>query len=432
MRQIRLELLPSPAFIDEDLRIRISGLSPHQLVTLHATTADDDRRQWRSRAEFRADSSGCVDPGVQESWGGTYRGISPMGPFWSMRLDGVSTERSAIFSKKDISPNLVTLALESAGNPLASAHLDRIYLAPGIETRDLKLNGHAGKLFLPSGHGPHPVVIVLKGTGGGFDLDKAAALSRHGFAVLALAYLGIPPLPDWLHRIPLEYFEAALGWLAAQPEIDSERTGVLGVSRGAELALLMAAAYPQIRAVVAYAASSVAWAAGGRDKSTGEVIPSWTHKNRPIPFAPLPLRGFMIRSFVPVVLLERPVIFRNLFRAGLRNREAVRRAAIPVERIRGPILLISGGNDQLWPAAEMSEAIVARLKQHRFPHAVEHLHFPRAGHMLRYPHLPTSSRESRHPHLRSARYSFGGTPEADAEAQADSWRRSIAFLRAHL
>jgi hypothetical protein len=50
-----------------------------------------------------------------------------------------------------------------------------------------------------------------------------------------------------------------------------------------------------------------------------------------------------------VVALKRPVMFRNLFRAGLRNRAAVERAAIPVENIRGPLLLISGGDDPFGP-----------------------------------------------------------------------------------
>jgi hypothetical protein len=178
--------------------------------------------------------------------------------------------------------------------------------------------------------------VILSGTGGGFDLDKAAVLSRHGFATLALAYFGISPLPTWLHRIPLEYFQAALGWLRAQPEIDAQRIGVLGISRGAELALLLGAKFPEIHAVAAYAPSSVAWAAGGRDKATGEIIPSWTWQGSPVPFAPLPLRGFMWSSAIPVAVLRRPVMFRNLFRAGLRNREAIERASIPVERMRGP------------------------------------------------------------------------------------------------
>ena len=36
-------------------------------------------------------------------------------------------------------------------------------------------------------------------------------------------------------------------------------------------------------------------------------------EGRAVPFAPLPLRGFMLRSAVPVVALRRPVMFRNLF-----------------------------------------------------------------------------------------------------------------------
>ena len=248
-------------------------------------------------------------------------------------------------------------------------------------------------------------------------------------STLALAYFGIPPLPPWLHRIPLEYFEAAMAWLAAQPEIDCRRMGVLGVSRGAELALLLAATFPQIRSVAAFTPSHVAWAAGGREKESGETIPVWTYRGKPIPFAPLPLRGFMLRSAFPVVALRRPVIFRHLFRAGMRNQEALRQAAIPVERIQGPVLLVSGGDDHVWPADDMSKAIVARLRENRFPHAVEHLHYPRAGHMLRYPFLPTTSRNSRNAHLRNARFSYGGTPEADAKAQAESWPRTIAFFR---
>jgi hypothetical protein len=52
--------------------------------------------------------------------------------------------------------------------------------------------------------------------------------------------------------------------------------------------------------------------------------------------------------------------------------------------------------------------------------------------MLRYPFLPTTPRDSRNPHLRNARYSFGGTASADAEAQLESWRRSIAFIKTSL
>jgi len=441
------EISPNSAFVDEDVRVCLNGLAAASLISIHAATEDDMGRRWNSQARFRADSSGVVDVSVHESLAGSYRGVAPMGLFWSMESAAANADGSSSFAKSTTSPNSVKFEAQLDGRVLARTALARNLLAPGTVTRDLKIPNQTGganepagvgettvgRLFIPLGRRPHPVVIVLSGSGGGFDLDKAAVLSRHGFATLALAYFGIAPLPTWLHRIPLEYFQTALSWLHAQPEINPQRTGILAVSRGAELALLLGATLPQpIRAIVAYAPSSVAWAASGRDKATGELIPCWTWRGKPVPFAPLPLRGFVWRSAFPVVALQRPVMFRNLFRAGLRNRDAVERAAIPVENIRGPLLLISGGDDHLWPAAEMSEAIVARLKRHGSSHASEHLHFPRAGHMLRYPHLPVTARHSRNKHLRGARFSFGGTPSADAEAQAQAWRRAITFLHANL
>jgi dienelactone hydrolase len=451
---IGFEVPQNGAFVDEDVRIQLSGLTPHQNVRIHATTEDDGNRRWSSDAHFRADAHGAVDLTTHESTGGTYRGVAPMGLFWSMQMGNGNEGKGSreTFTKKDFLPHSIMLEAELDRSLIVSGRIQRSFCARGTTFRDLVINtenkfqsatatepsltrGRVGRLFLPpaeTARGPLPAVIVLNGSGGGFDLDKAAVLSRHGLATLALAYFGVPPLPRWLNRIPLEYVQAALAWLAAQPEIDSQRIGLLGVSRGAELALLSASRFPSVRAVVAYAPSSVAWDSGGYYKGTGESIPAWTWRGDPIPSVPLPLRSFMWRSAIPVVAMRRPVMFRNLFRAGLRNDEAVARAAIPAEQSSGPILLISGGDDHVWPAKRMAEAIAQRLEERAFQHEVEHLHYPLAGHLLRYPHLPTTARSSRHENLYGARLSFGGDARSDAEAQADSWRRTIAFLSRHL
>ena len=358
----RLEIAPNPAFIDEDVALRVRGLPPNARVTIRASVRDDAGMLWESRGVFVADALGNVDPAKQESQEGTYRGIDAMGLFWSMKLERATAKAQATFRKEGTEPDCMSLTADLADRPIASGELTRRWLAPETRIREVQEEGLVGQLFVPPGRGPHRVVIVLGGSGGGYDIDKAAALSRHGFATLALAYFGVPSLPAWLHRVPLEYFERALGWLGRQPEIDARRIGVLAISRGSELALILGSMFPQIGAAVAYAPSAVSWGSGGRDKATGEVIPCWTWQDRPLPFAPLPLRGFVARSAVPVAVMKRPVKFRNLFRAALRNRQAVKDAAIPAERMSGPILLISGGDDHVWPAAEMAERIWRALR----------------------------------------------------------------------
>jgi len=427
----QIEIAPNPSFIDEDVTICVHGVAPGVRVTLRAEVKDDADRIWEARGTYVADAAGSVNLARQKSLGGTYRGRDAMGLFWSMKLEAAAHGGRATFRKDSSAADTVALTAEIAGQTIATCKLDRRWLAPGTQIRDAgeDANGEgvAGRLFIPPGREPHPVVIVLGGSGGGYDLDKAAVLARHGFATLSLAYFGMPGLPPWLHRVPLEYFARALAWLDGQPEVDARRIGVLGVSRGAELALLLSSTFPEICAVAAYAPSAVAWGSGGRDKATGEIIPCWTRGGEAVPFAPLPLRGFMARSAVPVGLLRRPVKFRNLFFMALRNRNAIKRAQIPVEQTHGPILLISGGDDHVWPASRMAEMICARLRARNFSHSVEHLHYPKAGHELRYPFLPTSARTTRPAGFKFA-ISFGGTAEADAEAQRDAWRRALAFF----
>jgi dienelactone hydrolase len=123
-----------------------------------------------------------------------------------------------------------------------------------VEREDL-----VGTLFYLTTPGPHPVVIVLGGFAGDVREGGAEALAPEGVAALALAYLGVGPLPRELVEIPLEYFAEGIDWLMkAQPAIDADRIVVIGNSKGGELALLLGATYPEdVKAVVGYAPSAV-------------------------------------------------------------------------------------------------------------------------------------------------------------------------------
>jgi hypothetical protein len=69
----------------------------------------------------------------------------------------------------------------------------------------------------------------------------------------------------------------------------------------------------------------------------------------------------------------------RMFEKALDNTRRVEKAAIPVESIHGPILLTSYTRDEVWPSTLMSEHIVQRLQQRRFPFYFGHARYD-AGH----------------------------------------------------
>ena len=102
------------------------------------------------------------------------------------------------------------------------------------------------------------------------------------------------------------------------------------------------------------------------------------------------------------------------------------KALIPVEKLNGPLLLVSGGNDLLWPSTYMAEEIVDRLTAKGHPHPVTHLSYSGAGHAIGRPFRPTTGLSA------TPNFALGGSPAAYADAERDSWPRVLRFLRESL
>src|SRR5438067_734390 len=89
---------------------------------------------------------------------------------------------------------------------------------------------------------------------------------------------------------------------------------------------------------------------------------------------------------------------------------AARRAEIPVEKIQGAVLLLSGKDDGIWQSARMADAIVDRLKHNHFAFSFQHLSYDHAGHSIARPYTSTMSLNAlRHP-LTGNIVHLGGTP----------------------
>jgi predicted esterase len=133
-------------------------------------------------------------------------------------------------------------------------------------------------LRLPPGEGPHPLVLLASGNGGGgmawirdavanrgYIMDR---LLERGYACAWIRYRSEVELGyenggrlirdtrqgrDMFNRSPLEYEDeiAIVEQLKADPRIDADRIGLIGMSHGGEMVLKITSEYQGIKAAVA-------------------------------------------------------------------------------------------------------------------------------------------------------------------------------------
>jgi dienelactone hydrolase len=435
----RFELSADTVLLDEPVGIALSGLAPGASVTVRVTGLES-ARGWRAAATFEADRRGRVDLTRAAPIGGDYAGVHAMGLFWSADPDsGAAPPPYAALRSPAASlpsPQPWELTAEVDGQVLATDTLWRRATAPGVRVTAVRERGLVGMLYSSPEGGRRPTVVVLTGSGGGMTSPSGTpgGLASRGYTVLELGYFAAEGLPAQLARIPLEYFDNALRWLAEQPSVDPARIAVLGESRGGELALLLGATYPAVHAVVAYVPSYVAWPGAIADP-TG--APAWTLAGQPVP-------GMYARETDEAVARhagcpEAPTcavpLTLHQFLARLDDSVAAARAEIAVERINGAVLLLSGRDDRQWPSALMADRALSRLRARGFRHPAEHVAYADAGHGvgLGRPYVGTRFVTRGRVNAATGRMTIaGGTAEGTALALEDSWRRVLAFLDANL
>jgi len=416
-----IEVSQPRASSDVPLDISVKGCEPGKSIQLRLRGKDQAGADFESWGIFVADSEGVVDLKAQAPQSGTYSGVDPMGLFWSMHPVSKETTR---FVGSDIGPLTFTLSVEASGEQLASTVIERLFCSPEgeIVRQPIEEEGLVGTLFYPSSGGPHPPIVVLGGSDGGLHEGSAALLATHGYAALALAYFGIDPLPQELVEIPLEYCSSAISWLEGHQAVDASRIGIMGWSKGGELALLTSATFREkINVTVGMSPSCVVWQ-GLLEKGRPPEKACWAEGGKSLPYLPLKVKVCTVFR----IMFGRKFSFLSSYRNSLKNEKAYEAARIPVEKINGPVLLLTGSDDALWPASEMCERVVSTLAQHNHPYKYEHVCHQGAGHALRTPYLPSNKEQRRDKML------FGGSPEANVKACIESWGRMLAFFQEHL
>ncbi|MEA1618615.1 acyl-CoA thioester hydrolase/BAAT C-terminal domain-containing protein [Erythrobacter sp. T5W1-R] len=283
---------------------------------------------------------------------------------------------------------------------------------PGPGGERINQPGLIGNFYPGEAEGKRAAVLVLGGSEGGLggaSEAEARLLAKQGFAALAIGYYRLPGQPEKLEDVPLETITRALDWLKAQPTVDPARIAIMGTSKGAEAALLVASRRSDVAAVVAAVPSHVVWQ-GFDWNFTPVESSSWSEGGKPVPFLPLTPGGFSSDVYTPALA------------ALPQHREAV----IPVERIAGPVLLLCGEADSLWPSCPMARAVKTRRDGSGADLQTTLLAYKDAGHFGVGPPLPEGKDV---PFMLTV---FGGTEQGNNAARKDGWPRTLAFLETAL
>jgi len=269
--------------------------------------------------------------------------------------------------------------------------------------------GIVGTLVVPDATRRYPGVLRIGGAEGGISTGDAEVIASDGYAVLAIAYFGAEGLPQDLEEVPLEYFGNVIDWMKHDPHIDASHLGIIGISRGSTLALLLPTIYPSFEAVIAIAPTHVVWQSTYLDWDRYAVRSSATLHGEPVPFVP-----YDFSDEASSASCNKEGACAAMYEFSLKQEEKVKAAAIPVEQIRAPVLLISGKSDTMWPSSKMSSLVMERLAGAAFPYEYRRVDYDQAG------------------HCGILECYGGGTPEGNERARVDLRAQITAFLHRYL
>jgi hypothetical protein len=421
---MKLHVQPLVALCDEKVSISVSELPPASKVKISAALRLPWARDvvFESSAWFTADSMGSVDLSRHKPDSGSYDYIDSMGLIDSVQShDPKAMEKIA--QNISVQENFVIDILVECEQEQASARLERLLKNPDIQCQRIS-DGFVGELYY-SANPQNKTIVLLGGSGSGLAVNAlvCAALASHGFNVLSLPYFGEKGLPAQLSRVPLEYFEKALAWLSNHPLTAGKEIQILGMSKGAEAALILASRYPLIKKVAVFAPHAYCFQGIAFFKNES----SWTYAGQDLPYIPLKTR-WIFANMLSCMLKNKPFRFTPTYVKGLASAQNRADARIKVENAQADFLLFTTKDCGMWNSYDGSVEIMDTLRQHNYQHAYDLVVYEDGGEPYFVPYVIPVGLNSVKMAPRLV-LTAGGTLQGNAHARNDSWEKAIAFLK---
>ena len=420
---MKLQIQPMVGLCDERIDIRISELPSFGKVKISASMSLPWAKDvnFESNAWFTADSSGTVDLSKQKPDAGTYDFVDSMGLIVSMKSKNINAIKK-IGQNISVNNSLFIDIVAECEQERVYAKLERLFMTKEVKSQRIS-DEFVGELFYTENTN-NKTIVFLGGSGSGLAANSpiAAVLASHGFNVLSVAYFEEQGLPAKLAEIPLEYFERVFTWLMKNSITKGKEIQLLGISKGGELALLLASRYPFITKVAAFAPHAYCFQ-GLNFKN----VSSWSYEGKSLPFIPLK-NHIVITNMISCFIKNKPFGFTYTYKKGVntaKNREAAR---IKIENTKADILLFAGKQDNIWNSYDGCVQIMDDLRKHNFQYNYNFFAYKNAGHPFYAPYIIPAGETMLKMAPRLV-FSSGGTLEANAHSQADSWEKAIEFFR---
>ena len=250
------------------------------------------------------------------------------------------------------------------------------------QTFSVEENGFYGVLYEPKNNMfPGKGMVVCSGTDGSFLFTRLAAekFLEAGMTAIALGYWNVEGTPEDPLDIPVEYMHNACLWLKNERNL---HPGVWGISLGAEYGLLCGSMFEEIECIVAAspvnAVTQTGSFNGGLHFAKGS---PFSYKGSSLPYVGVDtgkeseylkkMKRNFIRRLEPDMLFYYEEILKSQHDPA---------ADINVERIKGPVLLISGGADVMVPADWVCGQIIDRLDNNGFEYPHIHRNYELLSH----------------------------------------------------